>query len=71
MGFNVDTGLEDFFVKNQADLVKKYQGKFIVIKNETVIGVFDDLRTNKDKDRELPAVLRTGQQTGADVFCLL
>jgi hypothetical protein len=35
----------EFFVINQADLVKKYQGKFIVIKNEKVIGVFDDLTT--------------------------
>jgi uncharacterized protein (DUF1330 family) len=33
----------EYFVKNQDELVKKYGGKYIVIKNEAVIGVFDDL----------------------------
>lgn len=31
----------DFFVTNQKDLVEKYGGKFIVIKNQKVEGVFD------------------------------
>lgn len=31
----------EFYLKNQADLVKKYNGKYIVIKNQQVIGVFD------------------------------
>jgi len=30
-----------FYLDNQDDLVKKHQGKFVVIKNESVIGVFD------------------------------
>lgn len=30
-----------FYLKNQAELVKKYNGKFIVIKNCEVIGVYD------------------------------
>ena len=33
----------EYFLKNQDELVKKYMGKYIVIKNETIIGVFDDL----------------------------
>ena len=33
----------DFFVKNQDELVKKHRGKYIVIKNQAVIGVYDEL----------------------------
>ncbi len=32
-----------YYVTNQADLVKKYNNKFIVIKNEQVIGAYDSL----------------------------
>ena len=31
-----------YYIKNQKALVKKYNGKFIVIKNEKVIGSYDD-----------------------------
>ena len=31
----------DYYVKNQAELAKKYNGKYIVIKNQKVIGVFE------------------------------
>lgn len=31
----------DFYLENQTDLVKKYNGKYIVIKNQEVIGCFD------------------------------
>jgi len=31
----------DFYVQNQKELVKKYNGKFIVIKNQKVIEVYD------------------------------
>jgi len=30
-----------YYLKNQDELVKKYKGKVIVIKNEKVIGVYD------------------------------
>jgi hypothetical protein len=30
-----------YYLNNQADLVKKYNGKFLVIKGETVMGHFD------------------------------
>jgi hypothetical protein len=30
-----------YFLDNQAELVAKYNGKFLVIKNEKVIGVYD------------------------------
>ncbi len=32
----------EHYLKNQDDLVKKYNGKYIVIKDLTVIGVYDD-----------------------------
>lgn len=31
----------NFYLKNQQKLIKKYNGKIIVIKNQEVIGVFD------------------------------
>lgn len=31
----------NFYLKNQAELAKKYNGKFIVLKNESVIGTYD------------------------------
>jgi len=30
-----------YYLSHQAELVRKYNGKYIVIKNESVIGVFD------------------------------
>jgi len=31
----------DYFIANQTELVNKYLNKFIVIKNEKVVGVYD------------------------------
>jgi len=31
----------DYYLKNQTELVKQYEGKFIVIKDQKVVGVFD------------------------------
>lgn len=31
----------DFFLKNRSELISKYAGKFIVIKNEKILGVYD------------------------------
>lgn len=32
----------EYYLKNQDDLVKRYNGKYIVIKNSRVIGSYDD-----------------------------
>lgn len=32
-----------FFLSKHSELLKKYNGKFIVIKNSTVIGSYDDI----------------------------
>jgi hypothetical protein len=31
----------DFYLKHQNELVKKYKGKYVVIKNDKVLGAFD------------------------------
>lgn len=31
----------EYYLKNQNELVKKYNGKYIVIKNQEIIGVFE------------------------------
>ena len=32
----------EYYLANQADLVRRYLGKFVVIKNRSVIGTYDD-----------------------------
>ena len=31
----------EYYLKNQADLIKKHSGRYVVIKGEELIGVFD------------------------------
>jgi len=33
----------DFFVKNQKELVEKYKGKYVVIKDDKILGVYSSL----------------------------
>ncbi len=45
----------EYFIENQEDFLKNYQGKFLVIKNQDVLGVFDSaltayLETSKTHD---------------------
>lgn len=50
----------DYFKENQAELVKKYKGKFLVIKDQKVQGVYDseiDAYTNAKKKFELGTFL--------------
>ena len=35
----------EFYLEHQDELVKEYDGKFVVIKNKEVIGVYDDQAT--------------------------
>ena len=34
----------DFYIENQAELVKKYEGRYIVIHAQKVYGAYSDLR---------------------------
>ncbi len=42
----------DFYLAHQAEMVEKYDGKYIVIKNESVVGVYDDEITAVTKSQE-------------------
>ena len=35
----------DYFLKHQDELVRDFAGKFVVIKNERILGYYDDLVT--------------------------
>lgn len=35
----------DYYLTNQVELVKQYNGKFVAIKNKKVIGVYEDQAT--------------------------
>lgn len=35
----------DYYRAHQSDLLKLYNGKYVVIKNETVLGAYDDAST--------------------------
>lgn len=43
----------EYYLKNKGKLVKEYEGKYIVIKGEEVVGVYDSeleaYQTSKDK----------------------
>jgi hypothetical protein len=49
----------EFYIENQAELTKKYNGKYIVIKNQEVIGAFDS---------EFEAVKKTSEQHELGTF---
>jgi hypothetical protein len=49
----------DYYLANQDELVKKYNGKFIVIKGQMVIG---------DYDSELDAIQKTAEQHEMGTF---
>ena len=58
----VSSGLENefrFYLENQSELVKKYNGKYIVIKNKEIIGVFDS---------EIDAVEKTSEHHELGTF---
>jgi hypothetical protein len=48
-----------YYLEHQDELVKKYRGKFIVIKNQEVIGLFDS---------ELEAIEKTAEKHELGTF---
>lgn len=49
-----------YYIDNQSDLLNKYNGKFIVIKGDDVIGIYEthaDAYDNTIKDNELGTFL--------------
>ncbi|MEI8200761.1 MAG: hypothetical protein WCG21_11925 [Eubacteriales bacterium] len=46
----------NYFEKNKESLIDKYQGKYIVIKNNEVLGAYNDTLSAINKTRETEAL---------------
>lgn len=60
-----------YFLDHQSELVKRYGGKFIVIKNQTVIGVYDnetEAFTETQKQHQLGTFLIQECKPGSEVY---
>lgn len=60
-----------YYLDNQSDLVKKYLNKYLVIKGEKIIGVYDtieDAYIEPQKEHELGTFLIQFCQEGADSY---
>ena len=60
-----------YFLNHQKELVKQYSGKFIVIKNQEVIGVYTtevEAFTETQKNHELGTFLIQECKPGTDVY---
>jgi hypothetical protein len=61
----------DYYLQHQDDLVRQYKGKFIVIKNEQVIGAYDsetEAITTTLKEHELGTFLVQKCEPGAESY---
>lgn len=61
----------DYYVANQAELAKRYLGKYIVIKNKKVIGAFDaemDAVIETSKTEQIGSFLVQFCEPGADNY---
>ena len=69
---NIDLKREfEFYLENQNELVKKYNGKYIVIKNCLVIGEYDSVIeavTETSKQHELGTFLVQKCELGEDSY---
>ena len=60
-----------FFIRKQAELVKKYEGKILAIKDEEIVGVYDstlDAYITTKKNHELGQVMLQPCLKGADAY---
>jgi len=61
----------EYFKNNQTELVKKYEGKFLVIKNREIQGVYDtemDAYTDAKKELELGTFLIQKCESGPESY---
>jgi len=61
----------NYYIENQKELVKKYNGKYIVIKNDKVIGVFNnelDAIEETSKTEELGTFLIQKCEPGVESY---
>ncbi|MFO8011624.1 MAG: DUF5678 domain-containing protein [Dehalococcoidia bacterium] len=60
-----------YFLDNQDELVNEYRGKYIVIKNQQVIGAYDsevEAVEETSKEHEMGTFLVQKCEPGSDVF---
>lgn len=60
-----------YFIANQKELVKKYEGKFLVIKNQEIVGIYDteiEAYREAQKKHELGTFLIQECRAGDEVF---
>lgn len=63
----------DFFIANQKELVEKYQGKYLAIKGEKVIGVYSsamDAYFTAQKEHELGSFMIQPCEPGPDAYTM-
>ncbi len=63
----------DYYIENQDDLVKRYNGKVIVIKGQQVIGAYDsipDAIKETMKNHELGTFLTQRCEPGTDAYTM-
>lgn len=61
----------NFYITNQAELVKKYNGKILVIKEKNIIGVYEtplDAYIEAQKQNELGTFLIQPCEKGPDAY---
>jgi hypothetical protein len=65
----------DFYLAHQAELVKDHNGKYVVIKDQKVVGVYDDQASalsetvkNHDLGSFLVQKVEPGEQSHTQVF---
>lgn len=60
-----------YYLDNQEEIVKKYKGKYIVIKDQTIVGIYDnelEAYTESTKQFELGSFLIQECQPGEDNY---
>lgn len=61
----------EFFITNQAELVKQYFGKILVIKNKGIIGVYDsalEAYLESQKENELGTFMIQPCENGMEAY---
>lgn len=61
----------NYFIKNQTELVKKYEGKVLAIKGEEVVGVYNtplDAYLTSEKNHQLGKIMIQPCQAGVSAY---
>ncbi|MBU1092440.1 hypothetical protein KJ836_02100 [Patescibacteria group bacterium] len=61
----------DYYIKNQPEFLKEHEGKFLVIKNQNVIGIYDtemDAYTKAQEENELGTFLIQKVEAGSEGY---